>query len=328
MSVPFYLEVINIRALMMTLIMTVSLSGLWFNIVEEYLKKSLKCRFAVLCMCFSVSFVQLQLAVAHAPVEERIDALTKMIEKDQKNADLLLERGGLYSSHGEWTLSVADFEHAAELNPDLAEVDMYLGRMFLASGRPVQAEEALKRLIFRVPNHAEARVTLATALVQLGRRREAVEEYTRAIKLCPSPTPRLYLERAKTLIDEGYGYIDEALCGLNEGILRLGPIITLQLYAIDLELKKNQFDAALVRLEQITAKASRKETWLARQGDILEKAGRADQALVAHASALAAIQKLPAHRQGTQTMTQLKAHVIESQNRLTVALKSNRENDK
>ncbi len=220
--------------------------------------------------------------------------------------------------------TLADFERVAEINPDLAEVDMSLGRMFLASGRPVQAEEAFKRFILQVPNHAEARVTLAMALVQLDRRREAVVEYTRAIKLCPSPTPGLYLERAKTLIDEGDGYVDEALRGLDEGIHRLGPIITLQLYAIDLELKKNQFDAALIRLEQITEKASRKETWLARRGDILEKAGRADQALVAHASALAAIQKLPAHRRSTQTMTQLKAHVIAAQNRLMVTLNLNK----
>ena len=300
----------------------------WFNIVEEYLKKSLKWRFTVLCMCFIVSFVQLRLAVAHAPIEERIEALTKMIEKDQKNADLFLKRGGLYSTHREWTSSVADFERAAELNPDLVAVDMSLGRMFLASGRPVQAEEALKRFILRVPNHAEARVTLATALVQLDRRREAVVEYTHAIKLCPSPAPRLYLERAKALIDEGDGYVDEVLRGLDEGIQKLGPVITLQLYTIDLELKKNQFDAALVRLEQITAKASRKETWLARKGDILEKAGRADQALVAFASALEAIQKLPTHRQNTQAIMQLKAHVIEAQNRLMVTLKSNKENEK
>ncbi len=122
--------------------------------------------------------------------------------------------------------------------------------------------------------------------------------------------------------------MDEAVRGLDEGIQKLGPAITLQLYAIDLELKKNQFDAALIRLEQITAKASRKETWLARRGDIQEKAGRVDQALVAYASALEAIQKLPAHRQSTQAMTQLKARVIESQNRLMVTLKSNKEDEK
>ncbi len=147
-----------------------------FNIVEECLEKWLKWRFAVLCMCFLASFVQLRLAVAHAPVEERIEALTKMIEQDQKNADLFLKRGGLYSSHEEWSAAVVDFERASELNPDLAAVDMYLGRMFLASGRPEQSEEALKRFLLQVPNHAEARVTLAMALVQLGRRMEAVEE--------------------------------------------------------------------------------------------------------------------------------------------------------
>ncbi len=272
--------------------------------------------------------MQLRLAVAHAPIEERIEALNKMIEQDQKNSDLFLKRGELYSSHEEWSAAVADFERASKLSPDLAVVDMYLGKMLLASGRLVQAEKALTRFISQVPNHAEAHVMLASVLVQLGRRRAAAEKYTRAIKLCPSPAPRLYLERAKALIDEGDGYVDEALRGLDEGLHRLGPIITLQLYAIDLELKKKQFDAALLRLEQITAKASRKETWLARKGDILEKAGRSDQALVAFDSALAAVQKLPVHRRSTQVMTQLKDRVVKSQNRLVVALQLNKRSGK
>ncbi len=268
--------------------------------------------------------MQLRLAVAHAPIEERIEALNKMIEQDQKNADLFLKRGELFSSHEEWSAAVADFERASELSPDLTVVDMYLGRMFLASGRLVQAEEALSRFVSQVPNHADARVTLAMTLVQLGRRREAVDEYTCAIKLGPDPAPRLYLERAKTLVDEGD--VDEALRGLDDGIHRLGPIITLQLYAIDLELKRNQFDTALLRLERIAARASRKETWLARKGDVLEKAGRAEQALVAFTSALVAIKNLPAHRQNTQAMMQLKTHVIEARNRLEATLKIIKEN--
>ncbi len=293
----------------------------YFDTVKECLEKSLKWRFAALCMCFIVSLVQLRLAVAHAPIEERIEALNKMIEQDQKNADLFLKRGELHSSHEDWSAAVADFERASELSPDLAAVDMSLGRLLFASGRLVQAEEALTRFISQVPNHAGAHVTLARVLVQLDRRRAAAEEYTRAIKLYSSPAPGLYLERAKALIDEGDGHVDEALRGLDEGIHRLGPIITLRLYAIDLELKKNRFDAALLRLEHITAKASRKETWLARKGDVLEKAGRTDQALVAFASALVAIQKLPAHRQNTQAMMQLKTHVIEVQKRLEAAIK-------
>jgi hypothetical protein len=45
---------------------------------------------------------------------------------------------------------------------------------------------------------------------------------------------------------------------------------------------------------------------------------------VAFTSALVAIQKLPAHRQSTQSMRQQKAHVIESLNRLVVTLKLNK----
>ncbi len=48
---------------------------------------------------------------------------------------------------------------------------------------------------------------------------------------------------------------------------------------------------------------------------------------MAFASALVAIQKLPAHRQSTKAMTQLKACVIESLNRLVVTLKLNKEDE-
>jgi predicted negative regulator of RcsB-dependent stress response len=88
------------------------------------------------------------------------------------------------------------------------------------------------------------------------------------------------------------------LRGLDEGINKLGPVVTLQLAAIDLELRRKNYDGALARLEQITAQSGRKETWLVKRGEILKLAGRDDEARAAFNAALVAIEALPpAYRQ-------------------------------
>jgi len=88
------------------------------------------------------------------------------------------------------------------------------------------------------------------------------------------------------------------LRGLDEGINKLGPVVTLQLAAIDLELRRKNYDAALTRLDQITAKSERKEAWLVKRGEILKLAGRDDEARTAFNAALVAIEALPpAYRQ-------------------------------
>ena len=89
-----------------------------------------------------------------------------------------------------------------------------------------------------------------------------------------------------------------AVDGLDEGIQELGPLVLLESRAIDLEVKRQRYDAALVRIDQVLAGVSRKEKWLARLGEILETAGRAQEARAAYKDALKAIESLPSrHRQ-------------------------------
>jgi len=58
----------------------------------------------------------------------------------------------------------------------------------------------------------------------------------------------LEVGRDRALAAEGGDHLDEALRGLDEGIKRLGPIVTLELYAIDLELAHKRYDSALESL--------------------------------------------------------------------------------
>jgi len=82
--------------------------------------------------------------------------------------------------------------------------------------------------------------------------------------------------------------------------------VTLQLYAIELEQFADRHDAALVRLDQIASTAQRKESWLARRGEILEDAGRNEEARLAYAQAIEAIDRLPDSRKATRAMLRLR----------------------
>jgi hypothetical protein len=51
------------------------------------------------------------------------------------------------------------------------------------------------------------------------------------------PEPEIFLERAAALASSGNDHLKDALLGLNEGLAKLGSVMTLELAAYDLELK-------------------------------------------------------------------------------------------
>lgn len=234
---------------------------------------------------------------AHEGLHEQIAAITAKIKRDPKNASLYLQRGELHRLHHDWTRAAADYDRAERLQPSLKIVEFARGKMFFESGKPQRAKSTLDRFLGQQPKHYEGLITRARVLAKLGARIDAAEDFTRALSLSPVPEPELYLERANVLAaDEKQ--LGEALRGLDEGINKLGPLATLQLAAIDLELRRKNFDGALARLDRIAEQSQRKEAWLVRRGEILKLAGRNEEARAAFNAALVAIESLPhAHRQ-------------------------------
>jgi len=236
-------------------------------------------------------------AHAHEGVHEQIAAITAKIKRDPKNASLYLQRGELHRLHRDWMRAAADYDRAERLQPGLQIVDLARGKMLFDSGKLQRAKLTLDRFLSRRPAHYEGLITRARVLVKLGARTDAAKDFTRALSLASIPEPELYLERAN-VVAVGVAQLPDALSGLDEGINKLGPLVTLQLVAIDLELRRKNYDGALVRLDQITAQSQRKEAWLVRRGEILKLAGRDAEARAAFNAALTAIESLPpAHRQ-------------------------------
>jgi tetratricopeptide (TPR) repeat protein len=188
------------------------------------------------------------------------------------------------------------------------------------AGRLKQAKKLLDRFLEKEPQHAKALVSRARTFIDLNRPLDAARDFTRALDAYGDnhrPDPSFYIERARALASAGIEHLDDAVRGLDEGLERLGNPVTLQLYAIELELKRKRHDAALTRLERIATQADRQETWLVRRGEILESAGRPEEAHDAYSAALEAIQALPPSRRGNRAIHRLQSKAQAALERLT-----------
>lgn len=245
-------------------------------------------------------------ARAHDAIVDQIATLDHRIEKNPADATLYLRRGELRRMRAQWTEARDDYESARRIDPGLAAVDLCLGRMWIEAGDPARATAPLDRFLARRPDDPDALVTRARARLALGRHLEAADDFTRAISRyrgARGPEPDCYLERARALRAAGAGHVEQALRGLDEGLARLGQPVTLQLLAIDLEIESKNYDAALARLDRAAAPARRRESWLVRRADILERAGRLPEARQAYAQALAEVDALAGRRRGTGRVT-------------------------
>lgn len=244
-------------------------------------------------------------ARGHADLLLQIEDMTKQIAKTPNDAELYLRRGELRRAHAEWEEAFLDYDRAAALAPNLATLDLVRGRLFLDSGWPLSARACLDRVLLRQPNHVEALLLRGRACARLHLLLSAADDFDRAIALYPEPSPDLYIERAEVLAAAGPEYLVRALAGLDDGVRKLGPLVTLQLTAIELELKSKNYDSALGRVDTVAARSPRKETWLTRKGEILKQAGRAEEARQAFKTALAALQTLPPTRRHVPAMLEL-----------------------
>ena len=254
----------------------------------------------------------------HADLEAQIAAITERISLEPDHAELYLKRGELYREHCDWQKAEADYDHAAKCDPQLAVVDLARGNLLFDRDLPQAARVSLDRFLKRFPLDVRGLVLRARTFVKLGQPKAAVEDYTRAIENAATPAPEFFIERAQALSAEGSDHIDEALRGIEEGRKKLGTVITLELCGLDLELQKGDFDAALARLDRIASTSPRKETWLARRGDILEKAKRPAEARKAYADSLEAIDLLPKRFRHTKAVEDLETRVRASLQRLSL----------
>ncbi len=262
------------------------------------------------CVAFGMWVVLTASAFAHGDLHEQIANVTEQVQKSPESAELVLKRAELHRVHADWPAAAADYDRAAQLAPGLLVVHLGRGRMLLSQGRFEEAKAELDQFVAGNPGHVDGFVTRARIEVKRGKPLAGAEDFARAIALSARPEPEVYLERAQALVAAGGEHVAEALRCLDDGTAKLGNLPTLGLYAIELEVKREEFDSALSRLERLSAVSPRKEAWFERRGDILLLANRLDPAQQAYRQALAAMAALPSRARETKATAELQERLI------------------
>ncbi len=243
--------------------------------------------------------------LAHEGLHEQIREVTAAIKSDPRNAGLYFKRGELYRLHEEWGRAATDYNRAERLNPALFLVNLGRGKLFLAANQPRPALSALNRFLAQQPENREAWLTRARVFAKLKQFRAAVTDYDRV--LANDSEPDIYVERAR--VYAAAGRLSEAVRSLDEGRPKSGPLVSLELAALNYELRQKLYGDALQRLERLTAAMPRRETWLARRGAVLAQAKRPCEARAAFIEALAALETMPPPRRNVRANQELEKQI-------------------
>ncbi|MFM8357373.1 MAG: hypothetical protein ACKOET_02335, partial [Verrucomicrobiota bacterium] len=246
---------------------------------------------------------------AHGPLHEQIRALDDQLATSPTNAPLLVRRAELHRLDGTFSNVVADLATAARLQPELESLWWVRGRLHADTGQAAGAIEDFTRLIQRQPSLAGAFAERARAHEALQHLREAAADYSEALRLLATPDPDLYLARARVERRRGPPHLAGALRGLDEGLARLGPLVTLQLEAVDLEVALGRTDEAVRRLQVLAGRSARQEVWLVRQAEVLQAAGRPEEAGQAWKDAARACLALPPRLRQSRATQELEKRI-------------------
>jgi len=246
-------------------------------------------------------------ANAHENLLAFIDRLTIQLSTNRNNADLLIQRADLYRLHENWVEAQNDYAAAQKLTPDSIPLLTGIAQLLVDTKADAAARVAFDRVLARESTNWFALFGRARVLARLGERQAAIADFSRGLALTPAPQAEHFLERATLQAAESGAA--EAIKGLDEGLARLGWMVSLQSAAIDLEVNRHHADEALARLETILARSVRKETWLARKGEILRDAGREQAARAVFSETLNLIDALPPRMKASPNTTELRARV-------------------
>lgn len=254
----------------------------------------------------------------HADLEEQITAITTQLTT-KTTPELLLHRAELHRRHAEPAKAHADLDALERLMPGWSFAALSRARTFLDEGRAGEGLSAVDVFLAQEPAHPDGLVVRARCRVALKQLPTAVEDFSNAIAKLPTPMPDLILERA--WLQAALGRLEDAVAGIDEGQRKLGEIPSLQLPAIEFERQRGNFAGALARVDRIMARYPRKEPWLALRAEVLEQAGRLDEARGAFREVIAGIETYPPVRRQLDLIRQLETRARDGLARVEARLK-------
>ena len=239
----------------------------------------------------------------HGGFHERLAQLAAALEKTPNDPRLHFELADVNGQHGDWQMALLNLDRVEELAPGKYLTALLRGQAWLTGGQPEKAKKALDPLLAEHPECAQGWLLRARAAQRLGEGPGSLADYREALRRTPAPEPDLVQETADALAAQGF--TEEAVQVLATGLARLGPVPSLALRAMELEIATKNFDAALTRVEALRKSAPRPEPWMARRASVLAQAGRIEESRAAWQTLVEHLDALPNLERGSHAMSKL-----------------------
>lgn len=247
-------------------------------------------------------------AQAHGDVAEHIDVLSKEYDQ-QPSEELLIRRARAYLDQHNGRAARKDLNRALELAPQRHEIWYWLAKAQLLLQQPQAALTAIDSFLVAAPDavaRASGLVVKGDALLAAGKASAAGEAYVAALALESDANP----EHVLKAMDAFHAASDARwLTVLDDGLRRLGPLVSLleRGYAIDME--RGRYDSALARVEQMLTSGRRRPQLLHKKALTLQALRRFDEARATLESALAELDRLPEVRRQIPALVQLRQDI-------------------
>lgn len=226
--------------------------------------------------------------VAHPGIHEQEAAAAAALAESPGDPERHLALGRVHAEKREWDAALALYASARGLGADDARVARLEGSAYLEAGWPHMARTRFDRTLGVNPNDGAAHLGRARAWMKLDHPENASKDFEVALTTLPLIQPGYVLEHHDALLAANRP--DDAIAALDAGIVRLGQVPALQVAAIDARVGAGRYDDALRRIDLLLAASPGHPGWSARRAEILEQAGRTEEARLAYVDALAQIQ--------------------------------------
>lgn len=158
----------------------------------------------LLCL-FILNTACTQTGDSKKPINETelsIAELSKKIEAEPKNTDLLLQRAGLYENKNDFNAAILDVQKAIEIQPTNIPFYLKISDLFLKAGQIKNTAGALNKALSIDPKHIEANLKMAELYLMYKKYPEVFKHLNLVLDIDPYNTKAFFMR--------GYSYKEMA----------------------------------------------------------------------------------------------------------------------
>lgn len=252
---------------------------------------------------------------AHGDIHDRIVKTTIEIKEKPDSAYLYLKRGELYYQHEEFHKSISDLETSQDLGYYSNDQQLLFAEAYAKLDNHSEALNYVGIVLTAKPNSVPAIRLRAKINYNQQKYHASALEYERVIQFAEEPIPENYIETSvawETLnTDQGD---ENAKAVIQNGIEKLGNIISLYYRLIELSIHSNDYEMAIKVQNEVIEFSPRKEAAYYKLAELQLCNNNKTDAIESLASAKAHINMLPERIKNTYFMKELIYNVKTKEN--------------